>query len=270
MNGYGRRYRFWRCYGHFFLGLPSDLPFILSSFHFGQAQVEQIHQIHPNHHDERYKKLLDILAIFNGYIFFPVNSICLCLILFSSLMDESWRCKVTATTCAFLITGTFTMTNLISILRYYMAILSSKAKIAQGKVVIPFIIFWSLFCHGFFPCLILIQEYLGFESAISRCEGTLGKSKNSILFILWLIFLIGMTLIGLYCDKSLYDFVKKQHQIPKNEPRLVAWKSTNFTVQEDLQVPIRATAMSTFLIVLSTLFVILALNHNKDWVNFIS
>ena len=185
-------------------------------------------------------------------------------------MDESWRCKVTVTTCAILITGTFTITNLISMLRYYMAKLSSKAKIAKGKVVIPFIIFGSLFCHGFTPCMILIQEYLGFETAISRCEGASQKSRTSIAIILWLIFLIGMTLIGLYFDKSLYDFVKKQHQIPKNEPRMVAWKSTNFTVQEDLQVPIRATAMSTFLIALSIIFVILALvNHIKDWVYLI-
>ena len=89
-----------------------------------------------------------------------------------------------------------------------------------------------------------------------------------MMMMSWLIFLIGMTLIGLYCDKSLYDFVKKQHQISKNGTKLVPWKSTNFKVQEDLQVPIRATAMSTFLIVLSILFVILALIHTKHWVNF--
>ena len=136
----------------------------------------------------------------------------------------------------------------------------------KAKYVIPFITLGSLCCYGLAPCLILLQHHIGLETHISICDGDRKRQRNWLIICIWLIFLVGMTLVGLYCDKSLYDFVKKQHQSSNNQAQLVAWKSTNFSVEEDLQVPIKATAMSLFLIVFSVLFVVMCLIYSHDQV----
>lgn len=150
------------------------------------------------------------------------------------------------------------MTNLISILRFYMAILAAKAKFAKEKFIIPFIIFASLICYGFASLILYLQNIFGYRNAISKCLNQGENIDSWILVGILVSFWIGMNLIGLICDILLYKFVKKQDANQNvSGSTLVPWKSTNSNLTEDLQIPIRATGISTLLIFLSMTLVIL-------------
>ena len=72
------------------------------------------------------------------------------------------------------------------------------------------------------------------------------KPINAITNLLFVLISVGGCIIGLCCDILMYRFVKKSDANQQNEAVLVPWKSSNQnTTKEDLQVPLRASIIST-------------------------
>ena len=73
---------------------------------------------------------------------------------------------------------------------------------------------------------------------------------------------------GLYCNISMYFFVKKTNSNPNKGTNLVPWKSSNVNQDEDLQIPTRATivALVMTLVVcgLTGFFISLIYSDNTD------
>ena len=110
----------------------------------------------------------------------------------------------------------YQMTSLISMLRYYMTNLASRAKIAQPKVLIPVIILFSLLNYPIYPGSNYIVEWQG----VSRSVIDLCINDKSLPFGSSYLEMFQMTYAtiivsgGVYCDVKMYFFVKSTHQNP--------------------------------------------------------
>lgn len=201
------------------------------------------------------------------------NMICAISGILSSFLDKSYQCPFAI--CSFVaMVGSYTMTSLMSFLRLYMSKLASKAKLAKTKIVLPLTIFGGIFCLCFSALTVILQDSFGFQSLISQCEDSGERPKSVILPFLSISFLLGMIILGLYCDISLYKFVKKRNPNPVNNGlQIVPWKTTNQKSEEDLQVPLRASFISSFLfffvLICAILSLVIVYEDNELATNFV-
>ena len=89
------------------------------------------------------KSILAIMVI--------LNMICLSLSFFSGFLPESWQCQITICSIVSMVFGSYTLTNVISALRFHMAKLASKSKIVKGQKIIFLISFSIVMCYGLVP-----------------------------------------------------------------------------------------------------------------------
>lgn len=95
-----------------------------------------------------------------------------------------------------------------------------------------------------------LQEQFGFQNMIStRCWNETDKPKNFVTPLIAILVHISMIGYGLSSDISLYYFIKKQNwKKIQSGTALVQWKSTDTYSKEDVQIPIRATIITSALI----------------------
>ena len=75
------------------------------------------------------------------------------------------------------------------------------------------------------------------------------RPKNLLLPLTTIIVHLSLIGFGLFCDISLYYFIKQENwNQNQNGSTLVPWKSRNPTLKDDVQVPLRATFVTSFLI----------------------
>ena len=98
-----------------------------------------------------------------------------------------------------------------------------------------------------------LQHYLGFHNFIAICENQTHRPKNVLLPLVDVILVVSMTLLGIVSDIHLFLFVKKRQNSVGVESRIIPWKSSNEDAKSDLQIPLRATVISTGLLLLVTL-----------------
>ena len=165
-------------------------------------------------------------------------------------LNKKYRCLVTSYTMLALL-GTTSMPAMISILRIRMAKLASKAKLIKPLEGILVIFSLSVLSMLSFPLSTLLQEQFEYQNLIARrCLDGKDRPKNVIFPAITILTHFSLICIGLFCDISLYFFVKHQSWAQQNGTSLVPWKSTEDKKlgQEDTQVPIRATIVATCLI----------------------
>ena len=161
----------------------------------------------------RYMKLILIIYTF-------INTVTCLFKLISLIMFFRDAFESTRLSCMVLsYSGTIFIINIvqinsISIVRYYMANLAAKAKIAKPGKVLAFISLISFIVVSSQPFAIFVNDTHGFRSSISDCL-CLELPKNSYFplqtFLAMTVMLL-MNGFGLYCDIALYIFVKKRNQ----------------------------------------------------------
>ena len=188
-----------------------------------------------------------------------LNMICLSLAFISGFMPESWQCQMSMYSLVSMLFGSYTMTNVISALRFYMAKLASKTKIVKSREMIFLILFSTVICYGLVPSLVSLQHHLGFHNHITHCEKQAHHRPRSVVLpLVDVTFVISMTILGIVSDVKMFLFVKKRQNSVGVESKIIPWKSTNEDVKSDLQVPLRATVISTGLLLLVTLIISLS------------
>ena len=195
----------------------------------------------------------------NGYvksllsIMLLCHLICACGVLTGRLFFEGeLRCRISRA-FGFPMVGTYPMSSLISMLRFYMAKLASEAKLAKRRHVIPFIILGTITLYGYIAILPFIKEKLGYRTHFEWCKKEQEYAKlSSIAFIAIVLLYLGVCLAGLVCDLLMYKFVKGSGNQNIPGSNLVPWKSGTVNTAGDLQVPIRATILSFASAVLAT------------------
>lgn len=203
-----------------------------------------------------------ILVIMN-----TINALCLITSLISdNFTSAELKCRIKYSSILAM-SGTFAMGSVVSVLRLYMAKLASRAKIAKKSLTVPIITFGTILCYSTAPICMNIQESLGFRTYVLNCGESasqhFSKERNLLLPLLALFVFVMIISVGIYCDVAMYIFVRKRSGCPSNESRLVPWKRPKTSVGEDLQVPIRATIISTYIMLFNLTSVILW-TQNRD------
>ena len=190
-----------------------------------------------------------------------MNSVCTTIAFGSSFApDEEMECQLFLVSTMSMI-GTYQMNSLISYLRYRMAKLASKAKIAKKMETITFIFLSTISAYSWIPLVANISQSLGYVTILSSCEPnskeTLPKNPLTIFIVV-----SGLTLVigvGLICNISMIYFVSNTNSQQNKGTIMIPWKSTNSKMNEDLQIPVRATLTTTLnsiVIIIRTVFVI--------------
>ena len=178
-----------------------------------------------------------------------MNSVCTSIAFISSFApNRKIECHLFLDSTMSLV-GTYLMNSLISFLRYDMAKLASKAKLAKKNKTIALILFSTLFSYSWVPILGNIANGLGYHSILLLCEPEPKKNLHKNPFFVAIAALVLFLIIakGFICNISMIFFVMKSNSQPRNESTLVPWKSTNSKMEEDLQIPIRATLGTTLM-----------------------
>ena len=156
--------------------------------------------------------------------------------------------------------GNFLMSSMISILRIYMSKLAASAKVAKLKIVLPMIMLGIIVNYLTWPLFTLISELNGVSTLISKCA----MQDLPIAFvpvrILWFSYTLIFLAIGAMSDYKMYLFVKQRNKTNAKKTQLVPWVSNQENLSEDLDIPIKATIMSTvaFLILMLAVIFIFA------------
>lgn len=156
------------------------------------------------------------------------------------------------------ITGYSPMAAMISGLRYYMASLASKTKLAKAKVVVPIIICGTLVSYGAAPIVAAISDFRQQTSLITTCMEI--EALNDMAFpvqkVAIAVFSIVAPIVGVCYDIAMYFFLKKRAtQQAGPSSALVPWKSTSEqSTDNDFSIPIRATMISSATFFFSVVF----------------
>ena len=186
-----------------------------------------------------------------------ISIIILCSITFlisNFLKSYYLKCYFSSNAVIFLM-ATFPMGALISLLRYYSAHLASKTKIIQRYSAIPIIIFGT-FVSFFSPFGINLNDAMGYNSLLAHCheKETLLPSNPIVPLIIAPIQILTL-ILGLLSDVKMYLFVRKRHNQINDGSTLVPWKKSSQNEKEDLEIPIRATIISTILMIISSIII---------------
>lgn len=166
------------------------------------------------------------------------------------ILEDVLQCQITSFFWS-MMTATCPMTGMISISRFYMAKLASKAKLARRRFMIPFIVFGTTVLYGYVAAMPLLNLKLGYITIFERCQKyPEKKDRNEISVLVAVAMYFGVCFAGLVCDILMYRFVKGNRGKDQNVTSLVPWKSTTGNEEEDVQVPIRATIISTTTIIM--------------------
>ena len=192
-----------------------------------------------------------------------INLISLVIGLASSLAKtKELGCKMLLDS-SMVMAGTFLMNSFISSLRYEMAKLASKARLVKKWQTILKIFLNAVFCYSLLPITPNLQNQFGFYNLMLICEENQDSDRPQNLKLVVLSFAgILFTLCkGMYCNLALLFFVKKTNPEQVKGASLVPWKSTNNNQEEDLQIPIRATVITSLIVfvisIVSCIFVYL-------------
>ena len=170
--------------------------------------------------------------------------------------------------------GTLFMNSLISFLRWYLSYLASKAKMAQTFEIVVIIATGTVFSYGSSPISTNLADFFGYETFWQICKETPDENYTRSLFVsgpIMSIVAFGIG-IGLYFNIKLYNFVKKRSVHKSQTPGIIPWKLGNENSEEDLQVPLRATILTTVvsIVILGSFSVILGnalAQENINWVD---
>ena len=162
-------------------------------------------------------------------------------------------CKIVVTGSMFTF-GNFPMGSFVSILRYHLAYSASKAKVPNKTKTLFFIWIGTLISYLPFPVGVNLSDFLGYASFLGPCGQNLDLPSKSIIPIVGVSIVWILLGIGLVFDVKMYRFVKKRQTAVQPGISLIPWKSTNHSTKEDLQVPIKATTISTIFLILVMAF----------------
>ena len=109
--------------------------------------------------------------------------------------------------------GNVLMTPFISMLRLYMGILAAKAKLARWYKVLPTLLTFSLVSYSIWPAFLQLTELSEARSGITNCMSQQRPNKMMPLKFFMAFYVFTDILIGLFCDSSLYYFVKRRQEV---------------------------------------------------------
>ncbi len=142
--------------------------------------------------------------------------------------------------------GTFLNTSLISMLRLYMSKLAANCRFPKLKIIFPFVILAILLHYSMWPLFHTFMEWHEVISPTSKCamkNFPMGLWPYRIAFHMYALIIVSL---GIWCDCEMYLFIKQRNTRNSNSTQLVPWTSNHESLTEDLDVPIKATMISTF------------------------
>ena len=213
------------------------------------------------------KGLLIVMAVQNGFGF---------IVIFISLIIM----KYSVIACYPLVIGSIigvwsngVLTPMISMVKYYMTGKASKAQIANEKCIMIFLILGISFTYSVVIMAFIIVNTTAVPSYVSTCTGQEPThSGPPIVQVLFMGYTVLMLVLGLYCDISLYFFMKSRNV--SQQSNLVPWKSN--AKKEALSIPIIATAIGIvsfgiiFVYSIASLRILFGYSHNNGIVGIIS
>ena len=159
------------------------------------------------------------------------------------------------------------MGSFVSILRFYSAHLASKAKFGKTMTKVLIIIFGFSFSYLPHPFLVNLSDFLRYKSLLEHCKESEKENLPSCPFfpLIGLSLFFGIIGTGFYFDLKMYFFVKKRQTQSTQGTQMIPWKSTGENCKDDLQVPIRATIITTIstLLMLSLIGLSLFFTHGN-------
>lgn len=183
-----------------------------------------------------------------------VNFICSFLVALGLLLFYKNGCILNVFECQLItysmvmMLQTLNMMSLMSMLRLYMARLAAKTKLIKHYPALTFIITASIINYSFAPLVKGLMETQGEGTALNVCmnESLIQPLYGRLLNVSKVCF---FAIVGLYCDLSLYFFVKGRNKVQQqgSTTNIVPWKSLVAKDEMDLHIPIRASIMSLIL-----------------------
>lgn len=187
-----------------------------------------------------------------------VNSACTAIIIGSLILFAANGFAFSVSNCQLLgyplhlTISTPNMLNVISIFRYYMSKLASKSRILSLKTGIFLVSLAFLINPMSNVMLLLLQDLFNYKSLVSNCLNETHVKAHPLIQLILALKAVSITIIGLYCDISLFFFIKKrnnqvnatnENSAPAAE--MIPWKSSNsIQNEEDLQIPVKASLFS--------------------------
>lgn len=167
----------------------------------------------------------------------------------STINLVSENCRVQANSTIFTL-GTYPMGSCISFLRYYSVQKASKTRLVKAKTMALFICFGTITSYSIIISEMNFNDINGYFSFLSLCDHEdLQRPKNPLV-VIGILSYFTVIIIGLIYDVKLIIFVKKRGTQVQSEATLVPWKSSDESVSNDLQVPVRATVITIVIILI--------------------
>lgn len=244
----------------------SDQMSLLSAWIFGTTSVlgfivstESLAYIYFKLKLNKYMKLILAITVGVNLLSSILNVIALMLFVTNGYFTV-WTCRLNAYSTVPLLT-TINMLNSISILRYYMSHLASKTKILKASQAVIFIVFTIISNYGMSIGVILWHEYFEGRSAVTMCMNEEHFPSQPTVGTLALFKIIMVVIYGLVCDISLFFFVKKSNKVEDIGTKMVPWKTPSDATQaeNDLQIPIRASILSSVFLLISGFLMIVVM-----------
>ena len=135
----------------------------------------------------------------------------------------------------------------MSSVRLYLSKEAAKTKIPDSWKMWTFVFGAYLLNITIAISLFFTYYYFEVENESLDCGRIDHFSKNFLLAdICLLIMYYSQAFLVLYFDRELVKFTKNRHKVNNpNQNQLVPWKSSNQNEESDLQIPVRATYIST-------------------------
>lgn len=133
--------------------------------------------------------------------------------------------------------------------------MASKTRILKEWQAMLYIFLVTFFNYGFIIALMVWQEtHHKLDNEVTYCLNRSYEHRNQSFIFPIVTFgkIVLIAMIGLFCDLSLFHFVKKRKNAvhDANAVEMIPWKSLNKDVHDkDLHIPARASILSSLFVV---------------------